>query len=44
MDKKADAWEKFQNKMKDKRSLKKRCTLLHFLLVILLVAQEAFLS
>ena len=36
MDKKADAWKKFQNEMKDKRSSKKKRTLLHFLLVFLL--------
>ena len=27
MDKKVDAWKKFQNKMKDKRSSKKKRTL-----------------
>ena len=36
IDKKAVAWKKFQNKMKDKRSSKKNCTLVHFLLVFLL--------
>ena len=38
MDKKADAWKKFQNEMKDKRSSKKKRTLLHLLSVFLLVA------
>ena len=38
MGKKAHAWKKFQNKMKDKRSSKKKCTLLHLLSVFLLVA------
>ena len=36
MDKKADAWKKFQNEMKDKKSPKKKSTLFHFLLVFLL--------
>ena len=36
MNKKADAWKQFQNEMKDKRSSKKKCTLLHFLLVFFL--------
>ena len=34
MDKKADAWKKFQNEMKDKRSSKKKRTLLHLLSVL----------
>ena len=38
MDKKADAWKKFQNEIKDKRSSKKKCTLLHLLSAFLLVA------
>ena len=38
MDKKADAWKKFQNEMKEKRSSKKKRTLLHLLSVFLLVA------
>ena len=36
MDKKPDAWKKFENEMKDKRNSKKKHTLLHFLLVFLL--------
>ena len=43
MDKKADAWKKYQNEMKDERSSKKKRTLLYFLLVFL-VAQGAFWS
>ena len=38
MDKKADAWRKFQKDMKDKRSSKKKRMLLHFVLGFLLVA------
>ena len=42
MDKKTDAWKKFQNKMKDKRSSKKTSTLLHFLIVFLLAGFFGF--
>ena len=42
MNKKADAWKQFQNEMKDKRSSKKKRTLLHFLLVFLLAGYFGF--
>ena len=35
--KKTDAWKKFQNELKDKRSSKKKRSLLHFFLVFFLV-------
>ena len=37
MDKKADAWKKFHNEMKDERSSKKKRTLFHILLTFRLV-------
>ena len=42
MDKKADAWKKYQNEMKDERSSKKKRTLLYILLIFFLVAQGVF--
>ena len=44
MGKKADAWKKYQNEMKDERSSKKKRTLLYILLIFFLVAQGAFWS
>ena len=37
MNKKADAWKKFHNEMKDERSSKKKRTLFHILLAFRLV-------
>ena len=44
MDKKADAWKKFHNEMKEEISSKKKLTLLHILLAFRLVWQGAFWS
>ena len=42
MNKKSDIWKQFQTETKDKKSSKKKRTLLHFLSAFILAAQDAF--